>query len=70
MVEVGKITLKEAGEKLGMSYRRGRTAGLPGNVISFILCALIPPIPLGRNGVRSGQRVFIGILVIPILQRN
>jgi hypothetical protein len=32
-----------------------RTAGLPGKVISFILCPLTPPIPLGRDGARSGQ---------------
>ncbi len=31
-------------------------AGLPGNVISFILFPFTPPIPLGRDGAHSGQR--------------
>jgi len=30
-------------------------AGLPGKEVSFILCPLTPPIPLWRDGARSGQ---------------
>ena len=29
--------------------------GLPGKEVSFILCSLTPPIPLWRDGARSGQ---------------
>jgi len=31
-------------------------AGLPGEEVSFILCPLTPPIPLWRDGARSGQK--------------
>jgi hypothetical protein len=33
-------------------------AGLPGKEVSFILCPLTPPIPLWRDGARSGQNDF------------
>jgi hypothetical protein len=33
-------------------------AGLPGKVISFYIVPLDPPIPLGRDGARSGQKSF------------
>ena len=32
-------------------------AGLPGKEVSFILCPSTPPIPLWRDGARSGQLV-------------
>ena len=44
--------------------RRGRSTeltalsmsnGLPGNVISFYILPLAPPIPLGRDGALAGQ---------------
>jgi len=31
------------------------TPGLPGKALSFILCPFTPPIPLWRDGARSGQ---------------
>ncbi len=33
-------------------------AGLPGNVITFLLCPFTPPIPLGRDGAHSGQETM------------
>ena len=33
-------------------------AGLPGKEMSFILCPLTPPIPLWRDGARSGQHNY------------
>ena len=43
------------------------TAGLPGNVISFILCPFTPPIPLtaGRDTCRS-KRYFDTIIYVSI----
>ena len=35
------------------------SAGLPGNDLLFKLCPLTPPIPLGRDGARSGQSATI-----------
>ncbi len=41
-----------------------RRAGLPGKVLSFILCPFTLPIPIGLDGVRSGQSlaclIFVG----------
>jgi hypothetical protein len=39
------------------------TAGLPGKVLSFILCAFTPPIPISRDGARSGQPLACLIFV-------
>jgi hypothetical protein len=40
-------------------------AGLPGNVISFILCPFTPPIPLGRDRALSGHPFGLrGILIL------
>ena len=51
--------------------RTGRgTAGLPGNVISFILCPFLPagrqiPRLQGRDGARSGHlKVQSGIIIV------
>ena len=38
-------------------------AGLPGKVLSFILCPFTPPIPIGRDGARSGQSLVCLIFV-------
>ena len=50
---------------------RTSTARLPGNLISLILCPFTPPIPQGRDRVRSGHlKVQSGnIIVIAILLR-
>jgi hypothetical protein len=47
-----------------------RRAGLPGKEISFILCPLTPPIPLWRDGARSGQSsTFKGKIKFGKIQR-
>ena len=40
-----------------------RRAGLPGKVLSFILCPSTLPIPIGRDGARSGQSLACLIFV-------
>jgi RNA polymerase sigma-70 factor, ECF subfamily len=46
---------RPANRAAGNLKPRAHRAGLPGKEISFILCPLTPPIPLWRDGVRSGQ---------------
>jgi hypothetical protein len=57
----GQKLKKEIQETSETARPEGR-ASRQGN-IHFILCPLTPPIPLGRDGARSGQEILAAIKV-------